>query len=246
MSKGLDLDTQMSGLIAHSEISEYLHLNPKTLRPCIAKMLKTSFYKGGIPDRSSASAIIAAEFVGLGFDRSRIEHELLKWNKVNDPPIKYNSLNSTINTALRNHYRYSCKHEYLREFCIGFDLCLYSKGKSNNSSFNFRTFFSYHWQLILSTKAKLIYWLALPELEKRKGLKPGSIIYECHHEIAKYAGISRKYVKGGLEELVKFNLIEYKVGTPRKWEGKASEIRRIFPIAKPPKQEILRVTNDPL
>jgi len=97
MSKELDLDTQMSGLIAHGEIAEDLHLNPKTLRPCITKMLKTSFYKGGVPDRSSASAIIAAEFVGLGFDRSRIDHELLRWNKANQPPIKYNSIRSTIN-----------------------------------------------------------------------------------------------------------------------------------------------------
>jgi len=72
------------------------------------------------------------------------------------------------------------------------------------------------------------------------------LIYESHFEIAKYAGISRKYVKGGLEELVKYGLITYKVGTARKWEGKASEIRRNFPIVKPPKKEILRVTNDSL
>lgn len=238
------IDGPLTGLLAQGEISKDLCINPKAIRPCISTMIRTGFEKGGIPDRSSISAILASEFVKMGFQRQRIEHELLKWNKLNEPPLKQSAIYSTINTAIRNSYNYSCRHDFLSEFCIGHDLCTFSKGLSRVNKINFRLFFTYHWQLILSNKSKLVYWIALPELEKRKGLKPGSVIYENHVEIAKFAGISKKYVRPALEELTAYGLTEYKPGIPRKWEGKATEVRRLFPIPKPPKEAVSRVTND--
>jgi hypothetical protein len=246
MAAGLEtkaIDRPLRGLLAQGEVSRNLYLNPKPLRPCIAMLIKTGFQKGGIPDRSSVSSILASEFVKLEFQSERIEHELLKWNSLNSPSLKQSAIQSTIKTAIRKNYNYSCRHHFLKEFCIGRDLCSYSKGLAGTKRIDFRLFFTYHWQLILSNIAVLVYWVALPELEKRKGLKPGSIIYENHAEIAKYAGISKKYVKKALEDLRAYGLILYKPGTARKWEGKATEISRIFPIVKPPREEILRVTK---
>ncbi|MBE0426371.1 MAG: hypothetical protein IBX72_06965 [Nitrospirae bacterium] len=239
------IDASLRGLLAQGEVSNDLFINPKAIRPCIATMIKTGFEEGGIPDRSSISAILASEFVKLGFERNRIEHELLEWNRLNNPPLRQSAIFSTINTAIRRKYNYSCRYAFLKEFCIGQDLCIFSKGLSRVYKINFRLFFTYHWQLILSNKSKLVYWVALPELEKRKGLKPGSVIYENHVEIARFAGISKKYVRPALEELSAYGLIEYRPGTPRRWEGKATEVRRIFPIPKPPREAVLKVTNDP-
>ena len=240
------IDGPLKGLLAQGEVSRDLHINPKALRPCIAKMIKTGFEKGKIPDRSSISSILASEFVKIGFDTQRIEHELLKWNILNTPPLKQSAIHSTIKTAIRNNYNYSCRHDFVREFCIGHDICAYATGFYRANKINFRLFFTYHWQLILRNTALLVYWVALPELEKRKGLKPGSVIYENQVEIARFAGISKKYVRSALEELTAYGLTEYKPGTPRKWEGKATEVRRLFPIPKPPKEAVLKVTNDSL
>lgn len=237
------VDPSLRGLLAQGEVSRELFLNPKALRPCVAAMLRTGFQKGGTPDRSSISAILASEFVKLGFERKRIEHELLNWNKLNSPALKQSEIHSTIKTAIRKNYNYSCRHHFITEFCVGHDLCSSAKGLSKYKIVNFRLFFAYHWQLILSNKGKLVYWLALPELEKRKGIKPGSVIFENHREISKFAGISKKYVRPALEELKAYGLIEYQPGTPRKWEGKATEIKRMLPIPKPPKEAVLRVTN---
>ena len=248
MAEGLTtqtIDRPLRGLMTHSEVSKDLYLNPKALRPCVATMIKTGFEKGGIPDRSSISAIIASELVKIGFEAHRIEHELIRWNISNIPPLNHSAIQSTIKTAIRNRYNYSCRHNFIKEFCIGHDLCSFSKGLSISGRINFRLFFTYHWQLILSKIAILVYWLALPELEKRKGLTPGSVIYENHQKIAKFAGISKKYVKYALEELASYGLIEFKPGTSRKWEGKATEVSRLFPIPKPPKEAVLKVTNDP-
>mgnify|MGYP002335735560 CR=1 FL=1 len=237
-------DLAFQRLVAHGEASGDLRINPKALRPCVGVMFRSSFHKGDIPNRSDISAVIAAELVKIGYDRERILYELTRWNKGNNPPIKQSALQSTVRTALRKNYNYSCRHPNLKEFCVGSDMCSYAKGQSNQSKFNFRIFFKYRWQLILSHKSKLVYWLALPELEKQKGQKPGSVIYENHTEIAKMAGITPKYVKSALKELAGYGLIWYKPGIPRKWEGKATEIQRIFPIPKPPREAVLKVTND--
>ena len=240
----IEPDCQFSRLVAHSEAAEDLQINPKALRPCVGVMLKTSFCKGGIPHPSKAASIIACEFIRMEMPEELITARLEIWNRHNAPPIKQSDLRSTIRTALRSRYKYSCKHVELNMFCIGFEFCEHANGKNNQSRFNFRAFFTYHWQQILSNASKLVYCLALPELCKRRGLKPDGVIFANQIEIAQYAGISKKSVKPALLELESLSLIEYKRGTPRKWEGKASEIRRVFPIPKPPKSEILRVINE--
>jgi len=239
----IELETQYSRLVAYSEAAEDLGLNPKALRPCIGVLLKTPSFDSDVIKPSLRASMIADEFIRLNMPESLMQSQLEKWNTRNIPPMRHRDLMSTIKTALRKNYGYTCSHPSLAEFCVGPEACEHVRGNTGKLKFNFRAFFVYHWQLILSNTAKDIYYIALPELGKRRGLKPDGLIYANQLEIAQYAGISKKSVKSALEELSHFGLIEYKHGRPRKWEGKASEIRRIFPIPKPPKSELLRINN---
>jgi hypothetical protein len=235
------LDRQLQGLLAQSELSDDLNLNANTIKPCVARIWKTYFEKGSHLSRGMACSIITSELLKLDYDQSRIRVELEKWNRNNNPPLRQSDLKSTLKTAIRQNYNYSCNHYFLQEFCIGLDLCMYAKGKQEKRQINFRVFFSYNWQLILKNVAKLIYWLALPEIEKKRGFKPGSTLYVSHRDIAHYAGVSLKYVKKGLEELTSHRLIEYKPGTSRRWERNATEVRRIFPIPRPSKEALFKL-----
>lgn len=245
MVKESTLDEELHGLIAQTELSDELNINPNTIRPCIAKIWQTGFKSGSVLNRSMASSILASEFIKLDYVQARVEDELYKWNRRNNPPLRQSEIRATIRTAIRRTYNYSCKHYFLEDFCIGNDLCMWSKGKAEGKRYNYRALFTYKWQLILKNVAKLIYWLALPEIEKRRGFKPGSKLYVSHRDIAYYAGISRSHVKTGLEQLFSYGLIDYKPGTSRRWEKNATEVRRIFPLPRPTEEALLKVTNVP-
>lgn len=235
-----DLSKQMHGLICQTQVSDELHINVKAIRPCVARIKKHSFSKGDLYNRSLASSILASELLALNFPTERVLTELTRWNSNNEPPLKQSDLRSTIKTAQRILYNYSCNHHYLIEFCIGNDLCDFSKRSAARGKTNQRAFFAYGWQLILDNVSKLVYLAALPEIERRRGFKPGSRLYVSHKDIAKFAGISNKSVKKALEELAQHGLVEYKAGISRKWEGKASEVQRVFPIVKPSKETLKR------
>lgn len=231
-----ELDKQFNSLTAQTELSKKLNINPSAIRPCIARMWSIGFVKVGYWDRSLISSILATELLRIDCHERVVEDELREWNKKNDPPIKLAEIKSTIRTAKRKNYNYSCHHDYVREFCIGEELCMLKKGNLGNRQINYRSFFTYKWQKILHNSSKLVYWLALPEIEKKTGLKAGDRLYVGQREIADFAGITTKSVKNALDELFAYGLIKYKPGVPRKWEKKATEVIRVFPIPKPPKE----------
>jgi len=235
------LDRQIGGVFAQGDFSKKYNINPSSLRPCVSVIWQSSFEKGGSHDRSMACSIIASEFLRLGYTQQRIETELFSWNRQNNPPLKQTDIRSTLRTALRRKYNYGCSHYFLEDFCIGEEKCKWFSGADKDGKINFRAFFSYKWQLILKNAAKLIYYLALPELERVRGSKPGGRLYVSHRELAYYAGISTRHLNLQLEELHSYNLIEYKPGTSRKWEKNATEIRRIFPIPRPPKDACKKI-----
>ena len=236
-----ELDKQFNGLTAQTRLADAIQINVKDIRPCVSRIWETSFGKGSLLNRSMASSILATELLRQGYSQQRVEQELTSWNHRNTPPLRISELRATTRTAERKLYNYSCNYIFLEEFCIGRELCSFSRARAEKGIFNFRDFHTYKWQLILSNVAVLIYWVALPTLEKRKMGRIGSLLYAGHREIALYAGITTKSVKKGLEELFCYGLIKYKAGTSRKWERNASEIKRVFPIPKPPKRELLKI-----
>lgn len=220
-----------------SDASKTYDLNVGSLRPCVGAMLKTRFDKGSFPNRSEACLIIASEIKRIGRDEEMALTIVSEWNARNIQSKRYSEIRSAVATAYRRDYDYSCRSEKLKAFCMGDDICPFStyiKGKGGKSRINW-SFFEFDWQRILSNVAKDVYCLALIELEIRRGVGPGGLIIENQNEIARFAGITPKSVRKGLSELTRVGLIKYKPGVSRKWEFKASEVRRIIPIPKPGK-----------
>ena len=241
----LDKTTQV--LLATNEVTKNLNLSPNEIRPCVAKMMEKSFEKGDFPDRSRVANIIVSELLRIDKHEDEIEFILIKWNEKNNPPLLNSRLKSTLNTAIRKEetggYRYSCNNEYLKNYCIG-DFCSYKKARiqARSKYTNNRLYYIYGWQHVLSNLEKLIYF-ALIELERKQGVYAGGQIITNHRNLACYAGVSVKYVGKGLRGLKEKGLIEYKAGVPRKWEGKASKIRRIVPIPKPNKKQLIEIES---
>ena len=234
-------------LVAANEATKSLNLSPNEIKPCVAMMMQIGFEKGGFPDRSRAANIIASELLRIGKDEDEIEFLITMWNEKNNHPLSNSKLKSTLNTAIRKEetggYRYSCNSEYLKPFCIE-DFCSYRNAKTQGRSkyTNNRLYYTYGWQFILSNVEKLIYF-ALIELERRKGVYAGGLIISNYRNIACITGTSLKYIGKGLRGLKEKGLIEYEAGVPRKWEGKASKIRRIIPIPKPNKKQLIEIES---
>jgi hypothetical protein len=95
----------------------------------------------------------------------------------------------------------------------------------------------YGWQNFLSNSAKDLYYLGIIELERRLGVGAGGNVIANHKRLSQIAGISPKSVGKALLELSQTPLIKhFKMGKPRKWEGKATEIQRAIPIPCLPKE----------
>ena len=246
LSKSNDKITVAGSLEASSELSKVLDVPGKRIKPCVAIMLKTAFVRGDFVDRSRAANIIASDLKILGKDAEYTMNVLLKWNENNIAPLSYSSLSSTVRTAYGHDYRYSCNNEYLQAFCPDPEMCPYGRsfGSQTSKYTNNRLFFKYRWPEILSNAEKSIYFLALIELERRRGVGAGGLILANHRDIASLAGIQSKYVGKRLLRLQDVGLIKYKPGVPRKWEGKASEIRRVIPIPKPPRELLAKLERE--
>jgi len=237
----------VEGLEASSNLSKILDVPGKLIKPCVAIMLEKSFIKGDFTDRSRSANIIASEMKILGKEENLTLHLLSKWNEKNEPPLRYSALSSTVRTAYRYDYKYGCSNEYLKEFCFDPEMCPYNRTfyRKGNKYTDNRLFFKYRWPELLTNIEKCIYYLALVELERRRGIGAGGNIVASHRKIAKLAGIQPKYVGKGLSGLYRKGLIKYKPGIPRKWEGKSSEIQRIIPIPKPARELLLKLEREP-
>ena len=210
--------------------------NPQIMKPCFTKMLATNFDKTKHISRNEVSVAITSELKRLGYEDEKIIKRVLRWNENNIKNIKREKLLENVNYTLNKDYNYSCFQPLLKIFCQ-FELqsnCEYYAYKGKKKYFNNRPFLQYGWQNILSNASKDIYYIALPELERRKGVGAGGRIYANQNEIAKCAGISTKNMRTHLKELALHKLIVFEIGTPRVWEGKATMIQRLLPIPKPP------------
>lgn len=210
---------------------------PEFMKPCVARILNNSFEKGGVESRNRIAYVIAIEFRRIGKERSVAEKILNQWNDKNDPPLNYSEIRGVIKSAWKKDYTFGCNKEpIVLDFCIGKETCGYYKqiqGDHNKGSDG--DFFKYGWPKVLLPAQRCVYGLAIPEIEKVRGLKPGSLIYTSHREISKFSGIVLGRVGEILESLRdKHRLIEYKPGQPYRWRVQGSEIRRKMPIPRPP------------
>jgi hypothetical protein len=205
------------------------------MKPCIDAMLRQNFDKVAHLSRNAISVAIISELMRLGWEERKIAGTILGWNENNIKPINENKLRENLAYTLQQDYGYSCRHDLLKQFCpfASKTLCPYGKEMAKAKYFNNRSFLQYGWQIILKNAPKDVYYIGLPELERRKGVGPGGTIFANEREIAQWSGVSLKSVTPALRELEKYGLITFTIGTPRVWERKATEIRRTLPIPKP-------------
>lgn len=234
MTKTNSSDNLIQGLETSSELSKSTGHPGPGIKPCIATLIESPLTKGGFPQRNEAGLVIASELKRIGQNYDQVLSRLQYWNQHNNPPLRYSELQHITNCAFRKDYKYSCLNPILSAFCIGEDVCPFVNGvRSEKPKYNDLVFLDRGWQCFLTTTQSAIYWIGLKYLEVCRHIGKGGRIFANHTQIAKASGVSLSSIRRNLKILQKVGLIEYKPGTPRKWEGCASEIRRIFPVPYP-------------
>lgn len=206
---------------------------PDFIKPCVSLMLKDNFESS----RDRIGYIIATELRRIGKSPEVTEKILTEWDKGNFPPLGISKIRCKIRSAYKTDYTFGCNNEpMILEYCekVNKDFCRYHKEISPKERIGSdRDFIKYGWPNHLKPGARLVYFMALPELEKRRGIKAGEKIFATHREISKICGVGLKRIGKILKELERKGLITYKTGKPYRWRIEASEIRRIIPIPKP-------------
>jgi len=204
------------------------------LRPCIAVLAKTPLDKDDWPDRTICAVALAAEYVRIGMNETQVAELISEWNQRHSPPLKQEELDGIVASAVKWKYRYSCDHRVLAHYCVGSSCPCRPKFKRDKIKARNYRFIDYGWPHLLSRRQVIIYFLGLPYLEVDRKVGPGGSIYVSQQELADICGMPKRRIGNDLERLSSVGLIDYKPGTPRVWEHRASVIQRVLPIPRPP------------
>lgn len=238
IQKGLEACTYMATELGIDDGS--------VIRPCIAVYFMEGC-KGGLYSLkpNPACHLIAVELCRLGTVDAEAMALLKRWNKRCRISLPERDIGGAVSTAYRNIYKYGCHHANLSYTCMGKDNCPFIRQGigTYKKKVLWRDFVLKGWQWVVSPTANMIYNIAIPEMEYRRGISPGQTIYVQHRVIAEIIGRkSHSRIGQFFEELDDKRLIVYKPGDPLKKNHKASEIIRIVPIPDIP--EIYRMNND--
>jgi len=237
-------DMTLQGLATSSHLSRTIDHPGQDIRPCVATLADTPLSKGEFPDRNTSAVVIASELKRVGKNYEFIADYLTRWNRFNHPPLTPTDLNRAVNNSYASEYNYSCTNAILQSFCVGEDMCPFaSRVLSKRKAYRNFTFIDYGWQKHLTNLQVLVYMVALPGLEVKRRVGPGGLIHAGHREIADACGCTPRRLGTLLETLAAVGLVEYQPGTPRRWEVKASTVRRILPIPRPTREALIRVTK---
>ncbi len=222
-----------------------LSLPYEVMRKCVARLYSHGLYKGSYPDRNTGALIIATELRRVDKCKEEVLFLLKDWNQKNNPSLKISQLEKAVKSAFQKkdkgdyRYKYTCNNSYLMVNCVGKEYCRFGRSfKKHRKYNNNRLFLDYGWQNILSNKAKDIYYIAIPELERRLVGKAGAEIFAAQRKIAHFAGVERKDLSKYLLELKRIGLLtKCIVGVPGV-RGKATVIQRKIPIPRPSRELI--------
>lgn len=220
---------------------------PDFLKPCVALMLGDGFDKGGDFSRDRVAYIIATELRRVGKSPEVAEKILLMWDEGNNPELNRAKIRAKVKSAFSKDFTFGCNNEpVIIEYCekVNKDFCKYYKqiatGKRTGSD---RDFISFGWVNVLSPACRLVYYVALPEIEKRRGIKAGEKLFVAHREISRVCGVDLSIIGKTLEKLGKVGLITYEAGEPYRWRVKASIIKRVIPIPRPNHRAVMSLKN---
>jgi len=197
---------------------------PIDVKPCIAKLLDDPSVR-----EADNPFIVACELHRVGRTEKQIDSLLTRLG------VKDSKVRGVIKSIASGKYGFGCPR--LEEKGI----CLYEKRedcfwyqaipRESQKPYRERDFWRFGWPGRLTTPESMIY-LAIREVEKRRGLPAGSRLYISRKELSVLTGISLPWVIKCCERLGKVGLIRFKKGLQHRWYGKASEVKRTIPIPR--------------
>ena len=226
---------------------------PQNIKPCVCALLNKSVMakaKGGDLGRRTAGLIIATDLRNNAISEEQIKKRLDIWNRQNDPPMPQKDIRGILKSTYvlkpngTYKWNYSCNGKYyetlqFEEVCLGKETCYYFRDNYNKKGYKQQiNYTATGWQYVLTPREQYILFHVIPLLEKLKKVYPGYLLFTNYRELNSYTGIQERYFKDILKTLMTYGLIDYKPGTQRLWEHKGTEIRRIIPPPKIPREFI--------
>ena len=209
-------------------------LSGDNFKPCVCVLLDESFPQGFGFSRNPVGYIIATELRKTGKSADIGFKILSLWNQKNKPPMSEREVRGIVKSAWSTGYTYGCNYPTLVNFCVGKDLCPYYPRftSKNRPKPSIRDFFKRGWPLVL-TPSQMCLYLALPEAEKIQGTFPGQRLYATFRLLHRFSGVNMRLIKPSLFRLRDSGLIQVEIGSPYRWQHKATQIQRMLPIPYP-------------
>lgn len=200
---------------------------PETVKPCLMSLIEKKEKLEG-----DQAFILACELHRVGKEAKRIEEIL---NSLN---VKQSKVRGILKSLKIRDYEYGCPTLEERGLCLfeNREDCRWwdQIPRINQQAYRERDFWRYYWPERLTPRIAVLY-LALKEIEKKRGYTAGTRLYVSWDELHKISGTRRQSLGNKLRYLKKVGLIKYKAGHKRAKgaKGLATEIQRIIPIPKP-------------
>ena len=215
-------------------------LSGDNFKPCVCVLLDQSFPQGFGFSRNPVGYIIATELRKTGQPADKGFKILSDWNQKNKPSMNEGEVKRIIKSAWSSNYTFGCNYPTLLNFCVGKDLCPYYQRfvSKNRPKGSISDFYKKGWPLVL-TQPEVCLYTALPEAEKENGTFPGERLFITYNNLHRLSRVNKGLIKaclvGGRNKrgLDPSGLIKVKIGSPYRWQRKATEIQRTLPIPYP-------------
>lgn len=243
---------ELSALEDQQEVARHLQVHVD--KPCV-----TAYFAGRawpeVGERGNRFYALVAELKRVGLNEETATNKMVEYfNKcpesvLNAPasdgrPFALKELESIVKSAYkRNDVKsYGCSSGMWDSTCIGPEMCEFKKRLSNGNTQSRDAALYYFLSLWMGAKKadgkKLLNetdirtYLALEVIEKKRGYKPGTLLFVSWREIASFSGLTVRKTGPALENLFWLGLISYQKGHAQE-RGTASEIKRIIPVPHP-------------
>ena len=198
---------------------------PADIKPCIVKLLEDPSVR-----EADNPFIVACELHRIGRTEKQIDSLLTGLG------IKTSKVRGVIKSIATGRYKgFGCPRLEEKGICLykAREDCFWYQAipRESQKPYRERDFWRFGWSSNLTTPESMIY-LAIKEVEKRKGYPAGSRLYVSRKELSELTGVSPPWVTKCCEKLGRVGLIRFKKGSQHRWYGRAGEVKRIIPIPK--------------
>lgn len=207
---------------------------PADIKPCIAQLLDgySPLSRNGL-----TPFIVACELDRVGQNEGKIEALLIRLG------VSQSKARNAVKSAATGRYSYGCPRLEVEGLCLyeNRSECWWWQKIPKQSEKRFREwdFWRFGWPKRLDSAVALVYF-AIGEIERRRGMCPGSCLFVSRKELAGIAGRSLPWVIKCCEKLKNVGLIDFKKGRQHRWYGQAGELRRVIPIPRPKVQRPIK------